>query len=155
MAEINDSTLFFEDVLIGSSYVTPEHTITAANIQAFCKLTLDHFPLHTDAQYARECGFPDIIAHGLFGLSLIEGLKTKLELYGRSSLASLGWDKVRFRQPLLPGDTVHVEFSFIAKRLSSKPGRGIVTESLQLLKQDQGVVIDAEHAALLRTRAVA
>jgi acyl dehydratase len=149
---MENTNLFFEDVEVGAHYVTPVHTITIADIRAFCDLTHDHFPLHTDEQYARDCGYPTLIAHGLFGLALIEGLKTQLGLYQASSLASLGWDKVRFQRPLYAGDTVHAAFSFIGKRLSAKPGRGIVTESLQLIDQHGDIAIDAQHVALIRTR---
>lgn len=144
--------LFYEDIELGSSFVTPAHTVSADDIRQFCDLTHDHFPLHTDEAYAQRCGFRTVIAHGLYGLSLIEGLKTRLDLYRDSSLASLGWDKVRFRHPVFAGDMVHVEFRFVDKRPSSKPGRGIVTEALRLVNQDGVVVIDAEHVALLRMR---
>jgi acyl dehydratase len=146
------ANLFFEDVEPGASFITPTHTVSTDDIRQFCELTHDHHPLHTDEAYAQRCGYRTVIAHGLYGLTLIEGLKTKLDLYRESSLASLGWDKIRFRQPVFAGDTVHVAFRFVDKRLSSKPGRGLVTEALQLVNQDGVVVIEAEHVALLRTR---
>lgn len=142
--------LFYEDVQIGTSHKTPSHLITEADIADFCRLTRDHHPLHTDVDYAQGAGFPGIIAHGLYGLALMEGLKTELHLYDESSIASLGWDKVRFRTALLAGDTVHVEMDFTAKRESK--GRGVVTEAVRLIRGDQ-VVIDAEHVSLIRKRA--
>ena len=72
-----------------------------------------------------------------------------MHLYDESSLASLGWDKVRFRAPLLPGDVVRVEMDFTAKRESR--GRGVVTEAVRLTCGDQ-IVIDAEHVSLIRKR---
>lgn len=142
-------SLFYEDIRIGESFTAPRHRITEADIGDFCRLTRDHHPLHTDAGYARKAGFPGIIAHGLYGLALMEGLKTELHLYDESSIASLGWDKVRFLKPVLAGDEVHVEMDFTAKRESK--GRGIVTEAVRLLRGDE-VVIDAEHVSLIRMR---
>lgn len=142
-------SLFYEDIRIGERFTTPRHRITEADIGAFCRLTRDHHPLHTDADYAREAGFPGIIAHGLYGLALMEGLKTELHLYDDSSIASLGWDKVRFLKPMLAGDEVHVEMDFTARRESK--GRGIVTESVRLLRGDE-VAIEAEHVSLIRMR---
>ncbi|RJL07714.1 MaoC family dehydratase [Paracoccus siganidrum] len=142
-------SLFYEDIRIGERFTTPRHRITEADIGAFCRLTRDHHPLHTDADYAREAGFPGIIAHGLYGLALMEGLKTELHLYDESSIASLGWDKVRFLKPLLAGDEVHVQMDFTARRESK--GRGVVTEAVRLLRGDE-VVIDAEHVSLIRMR---
>lgn len=144
--------LYFEDVEIGSTLTTATHAVTADDIARFADLTRDHHPLHTDAAYSRTRGFPGVIAHGLFCLSLMEGLKSELRVYERSSIASLGWDAVRFRKPVVAGDRLTVQIRFLSKRLSRTPGRGVVREALQLVNQDGETVIEAEHASLLVTR---
>jgi acyl dehydratase len=144
--------LWFEDIVIGESFTTGSHVVTAEDTARFCDLTVDHHPLHTDEAYARSRGFPGVIAHGLFGLALMEGLKTQLGLYEKSSIASLGWDAVRFLQAVVAGDSVHVTFSFLEKRASSRPGRGVVIEALQLVTQRGDVVIEARHSSLLACR---
>ena len=146
------TSLMLEDIVVGESWRTRGHTVVAADIAGFGTLTLDDHPLHTDAEYCRSRGFPGIIAHGLFGLALMEGLKTSLHLYDSTSIASLGWDKVRFRQPLLVGDTVHLRFRFLAARRSRSGDRGVVTEALELVNDRNEVVIDGEHAGLLQAR---
>ncbi|GGF70245.1 monoamine oxidase [Azorhizobium oxalatiphilum] len=144
--------LYYEDVVVGTEMSSAPHTLTAADIAAFCDLTHDHHPLHTDADYARTRGYSGVIAHGLYGLALMEGLKTAMGLYENSSIASLGWEKVRFVRPVVAGDTVHVTFTFTDKRLSSKGGRGVITEDLRLVNQRGETVIEAQHAALVLTR---
>ncbi|HZF83517.1 MAG TPA: MaoC/PaaZ C-terminal domain-containing protein [Burkholderiaceae bacterium] len=144
--------LWFEDVVVGTEMRSATHIVSAEAIAQFCDLTQDHHPLHTDAAYAKSRGFPGVIAHGLFGLSLMEGLKTAMGLYENSSIASLGWDGVRFARPVVAGDEVHVSFRFVDKRLSSKGGRGVVTEALQLVNQRGECVIEARHAALVACR---
>lgn len=144
--------LWFEDVVVGTEMRSATHIVSAEAIAQFCDLTQDHHPLHTDAAYAKSRGFPGVIAHGLFGLSLMEGLKTAMGLYENSSIASLGWDDVRFARPVVAGDEVHVSFRFVDKRLSSKGGRGVVTEALQLVNQRGECVIEARHAALVACR---
>jgi acyl dehydratase len=62
--------------------------------------------------YAKSRGFPAVIGHGLFGLSLMEGLKSELKLYEETSLASLGWDEVRFKAPIVAGDTLRRPLPF-------------------------------------------
>lgn len=147
--------VYFEDVEIGAELRSESHVVSAEDIGRFCDLTRDHHPLHTDAGYAQSRGFPGVIAHGLFGLSLMEGLKTALKIYENSSIASLGWDQVRFLRPVVAGDAVHVVFRFTDKRLSARGGRGVVTESLQLLNQRAEPVIEAVHVALVACRPVA
>ena len=146
------SDIYFDDVVVGAKFETPTHAITAADIARFCDLTRDHHPLHTDADYAGSRGFGGVIAHGLYGLALMEGLKTELRLYQNSSIASLGWDRVRFLRPVIAGDVVRVGFEFTEKRTSSRPGRGIVIETLRLLNQRDEIVIEAQHSALLACR---
>jgi len=150
MTASND--IYFEDVVVGATFETPTHAITAPDISRFCDLTRDHHPLHTDAEYAGSRGFGGVIAHGLYGLALMEGLKTELKLYQNSSIASLGWDRVRFLRPVIAGDVVRVRFEFTEKRTSSRPGRGIVFETLRLLNQRDECVIEAQHSALLACR---
>ncbi|HWK47633.1 MAG TPA: MaoC/PaaZ C-terminal domain-containing protein [Stellaceae bacterium] len=145
-------SLFLEDIQIGQEWRSGSHGVTAEDIGAFAKLTRDHHPLHTDPDYCRSRGFPDVIAHGLFGLALMEGLKTELRLYETTSIASLGWDKVRFRVPVLAGDELHLRMRFIGKRPSSRPDRGVVTEFLELVNARGDVVIEGEHASLILSR---
>jgi len=144
--------LFYEDVVLGDEVVTDTHEITMEDVLTFARVTLDDHPLHTDPDYCRNTPFGRPIAHGLHGLSLIEGLKTGLKLYENTSVASLGWDKVKFRAPIFPGDRLHVRVVFESKRESSN-GHGIVIEKIAMINQDGKVVIDAEHAAMVKRRA--
>lgn len=144
--------IFYEDVVIGAEMRSASHTVSEDDIRRFCDLTHDHHPLHTDAAYARSRGFPGVIAHGLYGVALMEGLKTEMKIYENSSIASLGWDRVRFVQAVVAGDEVTVVFQFTDKRLSQKGGRGVVTEAIQLLNQRGEVVIEAQHTALVLCR---
>jgi acyl dehydratase len=147
--------LYYEDVVVGDEVYTDSHTVTMDGILAFADVTRDHHPLHTDEDYCKKTPFGRPIAHGLMGLSLIEGLKSELKLYENTSVASLGWDKVRFRSPIFAGDTVHVRVVFDSKRESKSGPHGIAVEKIQMINQNGDVVIDAEHATLLYTRASA
>ncbi|MEA3101892.1 MaoC family dehydratase [Caballeronia mineralivorans] len=149
---MNTTGLYYEDVVLDEDRESATRPVTPADIRAFCELTEDFHPLHTDAAYAQSRGFPGLIAHGLYGLALMEGLKTSLKLYENTSIASLGWDQVRFLLPLLAGDVVHVVFRVTGKRLSSRAGRGVLTEDVRLVNQRGEIVIQAQHAALVLTR---
>lgn len=144
--------LAFEDVVVGAEFETPTHRVTAEDVAGFAALTRDGHPLHVDAAYARGRGFPAVIAHGLYGLSLMEGLKSELKLYEATSVASLGWDAVQFRAPILAGDTLRVRFRFVEKRPTRDPGRGVVIEALELLNARDEVVTTGRHASLILTR---
>lgn len=147
------ASLFLEDIVPGQEWRSATHRITAAEIAAFSALTRDHHPLHTDEAYCRERGFPAVIAHGLYSLSLMEGLKTELRLYESTSIASLGWDKVRFRRAVLAGDVLQLRFRFVSRRESRQPDRGVVVEALELVNAAGEIVVEAEHASLILRRA--
>jgi acyl dehydratase len=144
--------LYYEDVVIGAELETPAHTMTYADILAFADVTRDHHPLHTDPEFCKTTPFGRPIAHGLYGLALMEGLKSEMRLYEHTSIASLGWDQVRFKKPIFPDDAVHVKVCFTDKRESRKPDRGVVTEKVELVNQDGEVVTEAVHATLLLRR---
>ena len=82
----------------------------------------------------------------------MEGLKAESRIYENTSIASLGWDEVRFLRPLFSGETVHVTFKFMEKRLSRKPGRGVVTESVKLLSEENELLIQGLHITLLKSK---
>jgi acyl dehydratase len=146
------TNLRYEDIALGAEFETSAHTVTEADIAIFADVTRDHHPLHVDSGYARSRGFPAVIGHGLFGLSLMEGLKSELKLYEETSVASLGWDEVRFKAPIVAGDALRVRFRFVEKRPTRNPGRGIVIETLDLLNQRDEVVTAARHISLILTR---
>ncbi len=144
--------LYYEDIELGTQFESATHSVTPADIAAFAGVTRDHHPLHLDEGYARSRGFPAVIAHGLYGLSLMEGLKSEMKLYEETSVASLGWDAVRFKAPVVAGDSLRVRFRFIEKRPTRNPDRGIVVEALDLINQRDEVVTEARHVSLILTR---
>jgi acyl dehydratase len=148
-------SLSFEDVDLASAYETRAHRVTADDLVRFGELTHDRHPLHTDDAFARSMGFPGRIAHGLFSLALAEGLKAEIGLYETTSVASLGWDEVRFRKPVVVGDMLRTRVTFLSKRPSRQPERGVVVEQVELLNQHGEVVLSAKHATLLVCRDVA
>src|SRR5258708_5340344 len=146
------TNLRYEDIALGAEFETAAHIVTESDIATFADVTHDHHPLHINSGYARSRGFPTVIGHGLFGLSLMEGLKSELKLYEETSVASLGWDEVRFKAPIVAGDRLRVRFRFAEKRPTSNPGRGIVIEALELINQRDEVVTEARHTSMIVTR---
>lgn len=141
--------IWYEDFVPGTVLKSAPRTITSDDIDRYADLTGERHPVHMDETFARAAGFRGRIAHGLFGLALIEGLKASLGCFERSVIASLGWDKVKFHAPLEPGDTVHLELTLVEKRPSSKPGRGIAIERGALVKSDGTIVTSGDHALVL------
>jgi acyl dehydratase len=141
---------YFEEFEIGEEYVTPGRTITEADVVMYAGLSGDYNQLHTDEEYSKEHNiYKTRIVHGLFGLSIAEGLKSRVGTYEGTSLASLEWTW-KFTKAILIGDTVHVKYRIKDKRETSKPDRGIVWEDVFLVNQKGEAVAEGVHTVMMQ-----
>jgi acyl dehydratase len=141
----------FEDLEPNDHYDTAGVTVTEAHVVGFAGLSGDLFDVHMDDDFARSMGFDGRIAHGLLGLSLADGLKTRsaVRLLG---IATLGWNW-SFKGPILIGDRIHAAIRIAAKRPTKRADRGIVTLAMAVLKQTGDVVQEGESLLMMRMRA--
>ena len=145
--------LWYEDFVIGRERLSPGRTITESDLCGFSGLTGDYSQVHTDEEFCKKTEFGTRIAHGLLGLSVAQGLMWRTNYTQGTGVASLSWDKWRFRLPIKIGDTVCVRWRLTDKRESrSKSGMGIVTEFVELINQRGEVVQDGEHVTMVRKR---
>ena len=143
--------LYFDEVEVGARGVSPSRTVTAADIDTFADLTGDHTPVHTDEAYARTTPFGTRVAHGLLGLSLADGLKSRSDLRFVPGM-SLGWTW-DFTGPIKINDTVQVRFHVASARLSrSRPGWGILVLPAEMRNQHGEVVQRGEHRLMIPCR---
>lgn len=147
-----NSQIWLEDFLPGTVLTSPSRLVTTDDIDAWASLTGERHAVHMDDDFARAAGFRGRVAHGLFSLALIEGLKAGLGVFERSVIASLGWNNVKFSAPLYPGESVHLQLTLVSKRDSSKPGKGIAEERGVLLKEDGTEVVSGDHLIILLSR---
>jgi acyl dehydratase len=137
------------DLEIGDHYRTAGVTVTETHVVNFAGVSGDHYDIHVDDEAAIAAGFPGRIAHGLLGLALADGLKTRCTVLLKG-LATLGWNW-SFRAPLFIGDRIHVEVKVLATRLTKRPDRGIVTLQLRILNQRNEVIQEGETLMLMPT----
>ena len=138
----------FADVNVGDHYSTSGVTLTEAHVVGFAGLTGDLFDVHMDDRFAQAAGFPGRIAHGLLGLAMADGLKTRCAVRLKG-IATLGWNW-SFRAPLFPGDRIHAELAVAAKRQTRREDRGIVTLKMKVLNQRDETVQDGETQLLMQ-----
>ena len=150
----NDSSLRageygYDDLDIGAHYATGGVTVTESHIVGFAGISGDLFDVHMDDEFARAQGFPARIAHGLLGLALADGLKTRSTIRLKG-IATLNWNW-SFRKPILVGDRIQVRIEVKEKRTTKREDRGIVTLALQVLNQ-HGVVVQDGETQLMMSR---
>lgn len=141
----------WDDARDGDHCISPSCVVTMARILAYADLSGDHTPVHVDEAYAKASHFGGIVAHGLFGLSIADGLKTRSD-YRFLPGMSLGWTW-DFLLPIRVDDELHVRFSITGLRASkSKPGWGIVVLPSELVNQHGQVVQKGEHRLMVPRR---
>ena len=144
----------FEDLEVGQEWVSPSRTITEADVTMFAMLSGDYDELHTSEEWCKTFSlFKTRIAHGMLGLCIVEGLKKRIAHYAKPRYGvSLGYTW-KFTGPIFLGDTVHLKIRVANLRESkSKPGRAVITESVQIINQRGEMVQEGEHSILLWPR---
>jgi acyl dehydratase len=140
----------FEEIEVGEEYESPGRTVTEADIVIFAGLSGDYNVLHTDAEFMKSSIFGERIAHGLLGLAIQSGLLTRgMQPFATIAFAGLRW---KFKGPIKIGDTIRVRAKVIGKKGTSKPDRGLVTLSRQVLNQREEVVQEGETDLMVARR---
>lgn len=150
--EVN-ANYFFEDVQVGVEEVSRELIVDRDEMVAYAQAN-DPFPIHIDEAAAAASPFGGLIASGGFTISLFYRLAhsrsrdlDRVEAF----LGGFDWH-VKFPTPVRAGDRLRLHSTTTEKRLSSKPGRGVLTWVSALVNQDAKPALTVEGASLIATR---
>jgi len=145
---------YFEDVEVGHVEESADVAVDRDEMIAYAKAN-DPWPIHTDEVAASASPFGEVIASFGYVVSLfmraVHQLPSNQESSQEGFLGALEW-RVQFRGAVRGGDRLHLRSTITAKRLSSKGGRGVVTEQHELLNQvgEAAVVIESVSLVLCR-----
>ncbi len=147
------SGLYFEEFEPGKVFAhTMRRTITEADNTYFSALTHNPAALHLDAEYCKTTEFGQRIVNSCLTLGLVVGISVGDTTLG-TTVANLGWDKVRFPKPLFHGDTIRVETEVLQVRDSnSRPDNGIVIFEHRAYNQHDELVASCERSALMHRK---
>lgn len=139
----------YDELHEGDFFLTSGVTVTEAHVVGYAGISGDLFDVHMDDVFAREQGFPARIAHGLLGLALTDGLKTRspVRLLG---IATLSWNW-SFKAPIFIGDRIVARFGVHARRTTRREDRGIVTFEVKVINQ-KGDVVQEGQTMLMMSR---
>ncbi len=103
-------TQTYDELTIGDTLYTPSRLISIDDIEHFAAFTGDRFYAHLDnAAAERNPFFSGRVAHGYLVLSFAAGLF--VEPNEGPVLANSGLDKLRFYEPVYPGDSIKVRLT--------------------------------------------
>lgn len=130
----------FDELKLGDS-ATIERVLTNQDIQVFALVSGDVNPQHLDPEYAADTPFQGVIAHGMWGASVISAvLGTKLPGPGTIYLGQ----SLQFRAPVRVGDKVTVT----VKVSELEPEKRRVTLECTCVLPDGTVAIKGEAKVL-------
>lgn len=136
----------FDEMEVGDT-ASLERTLTWRDIELFAVMSGDVNPAHVDEEYARSDRFHGIVAHGMWGASLISTLLgTRLPGPGTIYLEQT----LRFRHPIAIGDTISVSVAVASKDQM----RHRVVLDCRCVNQRGEIVIDGTAKVLAPTEKV-
>jgi len=144
---------YYEEFEVGQTIQHwPGRTITEADNMLFSMLTMNHHPLHIDADFAARTQHGQILVVGTLIFSLVAGM-TVPDISGHA-IANLEYSEVRHLGPTFIGDTLYAQTTILDKRESrSKPDRGIVSVETVAFNQRKEKVLSFKRNVLIPKRA--
>jgi acyl dehydratase len=145
----------YEDFEIGGTIPIGEKHVTAAEIIEFAS-EFDYQPMHLDEEAGKASILGGLSASGWHTCCMFMKLMCDGFLLDSTSQGSPGIDYVRWKRPVLAGDTLIGTSTVTAKRISaSRPGLGFVTVEHRLVNQRGEVVLELSNTGMFLTREAA
>ncbi len=143
--------LTFDDFELDQRFVSQGRTVTEADVVAFAGLSGDYNLLHTNAEFGKRTPFGERIAHGMLAVSMATGMANWTGIFEGTTIALME-QVIRYKGPILFGDTIHLELRVLEKKSTSKPDRGVVRFVAQICNQKDDVVVDGEWTLMMRRK---
>jgi acyl dehydratase len=156
-------TRWFEDIDLNEAFPLGAYTFTEAEIIRFGKL-YDPQYFHTDPEAARHSHFGGLVASGWHTVTvghrlMVDALfaeEERLRGIGEEpgvSGPSPGVNKMQFKAPVRPGDTVSYTLTVTGKRPSNSiPGWGLLFNQLDAVNERGELVYHAELVGFSKLR---
>jgi acyl dehydratase len=139
----------WEEMTAGSSFKTAKRTVTEADLMTFVNLGGFNEPLFYDASHAAAGGYAGRLVPGAMIYCLAEGLILQTNVLNGTGLAFMHME-LSVKRPVYVGDTLHAICTTTESRLSSKPGRGVVTANVSVRNQRDEEVLVFTPVRLIR-----
>lgn len=143
---------YLEEFTVGETIVHyPGRTITEGDHMLFCMLTMNHHPVHIDANFASKTQFGRQLVAGTLVFSVVAGMTVR-DTSGRA-IANLEYTEVKHLAPTFHGDTLYAQTKILDKRESrTKPDRGIVVVETVAFNQNSQKVLSFKRNVLIPKR---
>jgi acyl dehydratase len=143
--------LYFEDFPLGEVVEYGAVDVSTADIIAFAR-EFDPQPFHTDEEAARAM-MGGLIASGWHTSALLLRMNCEAFLMRAAILEETGVEEVQWRQPVRPGDRLHVRRQTLAKRpREGETSAGEVEFLYEVVNQDGAAAMIQRSVLLVKQR---
>ena len=148
-------TWAYEDLAEGATLDLGPKLVTAREIVEFAS-EFDPQPMHLDEAAGRASILGGLSASGWHTCAMFMRMLCDAFLLDSTSQGAPGVDQVKWKKPVLAGDTLTGRCTVLAKRASkSKPRLGFVTLHAELFNQRGESVFEFENTAMFLRRETA
>ncbi len=142
--------LYYEDFVVGDVINhSLSKTIFESDNNFFSLMTMNHHPVHLNADYASHNQHGKILVVGTLVFSLAVGI-TVPDISGKA-IANLDYEFIKHLNPVFIGDTLYVRTKILDKReSSSKKDRGIIYVESIAYNQNQVDVLSFRRHVLVK-----
>lgn len=145
-------TWAFEDFVEGATLDLGSKVVSAREIVEFAS-EFDPQPMHLDEEAGRRSILGGLSASGWHTCAIFMRLLCDALLLNSTSQGAPGIEQVKWKKPVLAGDTLSGRCTVLSKRLSrSKPQLGFVQMRAELFNQRGESVFELENSGMFLTR---
>lgn len=142
----------FEDLAVGETIALGTVTLTKEMIISYAE-EFDPFPFHLDEAAAKASLLGGLAASGWHTAGASLGLLSEAFLTKAASMGGLGFSNLKWKKPVMAGDTIGGKATIISLRRSrSHPERGIVLIDFDIRNQKGEQVMTMTLANLIGLR---
>lgn len=139
---------YFEDIELNKKDEMGEYFVDEEEVVEFGK-KWDPQPFHVDRESAKNFPYGGIIDPNGYTISVITSVAARSR-FRMATIGLLGYDEMRFPNPIRPGDLLTMTSECIEKRVSkSKPDRGIIRTIVELINQNGEAVLTSKSSFMV------
>ncbi len=147
--------IYFEDLVPGQVYDLGSKQVSKEEVIEFAS-EFDPQPFHLDEDAGNASILGALSASGWHTASMVMGLLARGFLNKSSCQGSPGVNKLGWRKPVFPGDTLHAQAKVVEQReLKSKPDLGLVMFEISAVNQDGTEVLNQVNPILFGKKSAA
>ena len=139
----------FDRIHVGDTYSAESYSVSFDEMYRFNR-DWDPLPIHLSEAAALAAGHKSIIASGQYTLCIKQYFMNRMP-WREAVIGAIGFDELRFLNPVHAGDSISVKVVCMDKRESkSKPDRGICKFKVEMFNQDNDTVLTYTDIVMLK-----